>query len=207
MARTGRYKVPLRRRRLGVTNYRKRRKLVVSRLPRLVVRKTNRHIIAQIVVAKPRGDETLVGLDTRYLAKFGWKGDENNTAAAYLLGLALGYKALAKGVEKATLDIGLHRPTPQSRVFAVLKGALDAGLEVPHDEDILPEGDRISGAHVAEYAKRLRSENEEEYKRRFSRYLQRGLAPEDLPKHFDEVKNKIVNQLSKFVKAEAKQPK
>jgi LSU ribosomal protein L18P len=88
-----------------------------------------------------------------------------------------------------------------------LKGALDAGLEVPHDEDILPEGDRISGAHVAEYAKRLRSENEEEYKRRFSRYLQRGLAPEDLPKHFDEVRNKIADKLSKFVKAEAQQPK
>ncbi|AEA13132.1 50S ribosomal protein L18P [Thermoproteus uzoniensis 768-20] len=203
MARSGRYKVPLKRRRMGVTNYRKRRKLVVSRLPRLVVRKTNKHIIAQIVVARPQGDETLVGLDTRYLAKFGWKGDENNTAAAYLLGLAIGYKALAKGVRKAILDIGLHRPTPQSRVFAVLKGALDAGLEVPHGEDVLPEDDRISGAHVAEYAERLKSENEEEYKRRFSRYLQRGLAPEELPKHFEEVKNKIIEKLSKLVKAEA----
>ncbi|MGC9170167.1 MAG: 50S ribosomal protein L18 [Thermoproteus sp.] len=203
MARSGRYKVPLKRRRMGVTNYRKRRKLVVSKLPRLVVRKTNKHIIAQIVVARPQGDETLVGLDTRYLAKFGWKGDENNTAAAYLLGLAIGYKALAKGVRKAILDIGLHRPTPQSRVFAVLRGALDAGLEVPHDEDVLPEDDRISGAHVAEYAERLKSENEEEYKRRFSRYLQRGLAPEELPKHFEEVKNKIIEQLSKLVKAEA----
>jgi hypothetical protein len=37
--------------------------------------------------------------------------------------------------------------------------------------------------------------------------LQRGLAPEDLPKHFDEVKNKIADQLSRFVKAEAQQPK
>ncbi|MGC9119403.1 MAG: 50S ribosomal protein L18 [Thermoproteus sp.] len=203
MARSGRYKVPLKRRRMGVTNYRKRRKLVVSKLPRLVVRKTNKHIIAQIVVARPQGDETLVGLDTRYLAKFGWKGDENNTAAAYLLGLAIGYKALAKGIRKAILDIGLHRPTPQSRVFAVLRGALDAGLEVPHGEDVLPEDDRISGAHVAEYAERLKSENEEEYKRRFSRYLQRGLAPEELPKHFEEVKNKIIEQLSKLVKAEA----
>jgi large subunit ribosomal protein L18 len=119
------------------------------------------------------------------------------------LGLAIGYKALAKGIRKAILDIGLHRPTPQSRVFAVLKGALDAGLEVPHDEDVLPEDDRISGAHVAEYAERLKSENEEEYKRRFSRYLQRGLAPEELPKHFEEVKNKIIEQLSKLVKAEA----
>jgi large subunit ribosomal protein L18 len=63
MARSGRYKVPLKRRRMGVTNYRKRRKLIMSKLPRLVVRKTNKHIIAQIVVARPQGDETLVGLD------------------------------------------------------------------------------------------------------------------------------------------------
>lgn len=203
MARSGRYKVPLRRRRMGVTNYRKRKKMIKSRLPRLVVRKTNKYIIAQIVVAKPQGDETIVGLDTRYLAKFGWKGDENNTSAAYLLGLVIGYKALAKGVRKAILDIGLHRPTPQSRVFAVLKGAIDAGLEIPHDEDVLPDDKRISGAHIAEYAKELRSSNEEEYKRRFSRYLQRGLAPEDLPKHFEEVKAKIVEALGKAVKVEA----
>ncbi len=203
MARSGRYKVPFRRRRMGVTNYRKRRKMIKSRLPRLVVRRTNKHIIAQIVVARPQGDETIVGLDTRYLAKFGWKGDENNTAAAYLLGLAIGYKALAKGVKKAVLDIGLHRPVPQSRVFAVLKGAIDAGLEIPHDEDILPEDERISGAHIAEYAKELKSSNEDEYKRRFARYLQRGLAPEDLPKHFEEVKAKIVESLAKLIKAEA----
>ncbi len=85
-----------------------------------------------------------------------------------------------------------------------MKGALDAGLEVPHGEDVLTEDDRISGAHVAEYAERLKSGNEEEYKRRFSRYLQRGLAPEELSKHFEEVKNKIIEQLSKLVKAEAR---
>lgn len=203
MARSGRYKVPFGRRRMGVTNYRKRRKMIKSRLPRLVVRKTNKYIIAQIVVAKPQGDETVIGLDTRYLVKFGWKGDENNTATAYLLGLVVGYKALAEGVRKAILDIGLHRPTPQSRVFAVLKGAVDAGLEVPHDEEVLPEEERISGVHIAEYAKELRSNNEEEYKRRFSRYLQRGLAPEDLPKHFEEIKSKIVDVLSKKIKVEA----
>ncbi|MEM3964737.1 MAG: 50S ribosomal protein L18, partial [Thermofilaceae archaeon] len=37
MARSGRYKVPFRRRREGVTNYYKRRRLILSGKPRLVV--------------------------------------------------------------------------------------------------------------------------------------------------------------------------
>jgi large subunit ribosomal protein L18 len=197
MARGGRYKVPFRRRREGLTNYRKRRKYLLSRKPRLVVRKTNRHIIAQVVVAKPQGDVTVVGADTRILTKFGWKGDENNTAAAYLLGLVVGYKARARGVKEAILDIGLHRPAPGARVFAVLKGALDAGLEIPHGEDVLPDEERIRGEHVARYAEKLKKENPEAYKARFSRYLQRGLEPEKLPEHFDEVKKKIVEHYEK----------
>ncbi|ABL89016.1 LSU ribosomal protein L18P [Pyrobaculum islandicum DSM 4184] len=192
MARGPRYKVPFRRRREGLTNYRKRRKLLLSKKPRLVVRKTNKHIIAQVVVAKPQGDVTIVGIDTRALAKFGWKGDENNTPAAYLLGLIVGYKARIRGVKEAVLDIGLHRPVAGSRVFAVLKGALDAGLEIPHGEEIIPSDDRISGKHIAEYAEKLKKENPELYKTRFSRYLQRGLAPEELPTHFEEVKKKII---------------
>ncbi|MEM0464816.1 MAG: 50S ribosomal protein L18 [Pyrobaculum sp.] len=203
MARSGRYKVPFRRRREGLTNYRKRRKLVISKKPRLVVRKTNKHIIAQIVVAKPIGDVTVAGADTRILAKFGWRGDENNTSAAYLLGLVVGYKARMRGVEEAILDIGLHRPTPGARVFAVLKGALDAGLKIPHGEEVLPSDERIRGEHVAEYAAKLKEENPDAYKARFSRYLQRGLEPERLPDHFEEVRKAIQqhyeNKLAKIV--------
>jgi large subunit ribosomal protein L18 len=44
-----RYRVPWRRRREGKTNYYKRLKLIRSGKPRLVVRRTNKYIIAQIV--------------------------------------------------------------------------------------------------------------------------------------------------------------
>lgn len=42
---------------------------------------------------------------------------------------------------------------------------------MPHGEEVLPDEDRISGKHIAEYAEKLRGENEALYKARFSQYL------------------------------------
>ena len=196
---TGRYKVRFRRRREGKTNYYKRRIMVLSGRIRLVVRKTNRYIIAQIVKFHPVGDVTIVGLTSKVLEKFGWLGDENNTPAAYLLGLVIGYKARLRGVNEAIIDIGLHKPTPGARVFAVLKGAVDAGLEIPYGEEVMPDEDRIRGVHIAEYAKQLKEKDPEKYKRVFSRYLARGLDPEKLPEHFEEVKQRIVKHYEELL--------
>jgi large subunit ribosomal protein L18 len=54
---------------------------------------------------------------------------------------------------RAILDIGLNRATPGARVFAALKGAVEAGLDVPHGEKILPSDERAKGAHIAAYNK------------------------------------------------------
>lgn len=195
MARNGRYKVPFRRRRLGLTNYYKRRKMILSGKPRLVIRKTLKYIVAQIVKAKPEGDETIVGTSSKILAKkYGWLGDCSNTAAAYLTGLIIGYKARLKGIEEAIPDIGLHRPTKGSKVFAVIKGALDAGLKVPCSPEVLPSEDRISGKHIEDYAKYLLEKDPSLYERQFSQYLKRGLRPENIVSHFTEVKSKIVSK-------------
>ncbi len=183
MARGPRYKVPLRRRREGKTNYRKRLKLLMSKKPRLVVRITNRLVIAQIVKYSPDGDVVLVGVDSKRLRDYGWKGDLNNTPAAYLTGLLIAKEGLKRGIEEAVLDIGLHSPVRGSRVFAVLKGAVDGGLNVPHSDEVLPDESRIRGEHIAAYY--------EEHPERFSEYEKRGLKPSDLPSHVDEVKEKI----------------
>ena len=185
MAKGPRYKVPYRRRREGKTNYRKRLKLLLSRKPRLVVRITNRRIIAQIIEYHPDGDRVLVGVDSTMLARdYGWKGDLNNTPAAYLTGLLVAKKALEKGIKEAILDIGLHTPTRGGRVFAVLRGAVEAGLEVPHSPEVLPDDSRIRGEHIAQYYE-MRPEL-------FSEYERRGLKPSDLPQHDDEIKEKIL---------------
>ncbi len=47
----------------------------------------------------------------------------------------------------------------------------------------------MRGEVIADYAKNI--EDPIEYERRFSVYLRRGLRPEALPSHFDEVKTRI----------------
>jgi len=184
MARGARYKVPYRRRREGKTNYRKRLKLLLSRKPRLVVRITNKRVIAQIVEYNPKGDRVLIGVDSGMLRMYGWMGDLNNTPACYLTGLLVAKKALKRGIGEAILDIGLHTPTRGGRVFAVLRGAIEGGLNVPHDPDVLPDDYRIMGEHIAQY-----------YEMRpdlFGEYERRGLKPTDLPQHVEDVKGRIV---------------
>jgi large subunit ribosomal protein L18 len=151
MATGARYFVPFRRRRDGKTNYYLRTKLVLSGEPRMVVRKTNRYIIVQLIVPDPEGDRTLVVANSKELAAFGYTFGFSNTPAAYLTGMLCAVRALAAGYETAVLDIGLAQAKPGARVFAALKGAVDAGLDVPYGEEILPDDSRIAGEHIAAY--------------------------------------------------------
>jgi large subunit ribosomal protein L18 len=168
-----------------------RKALILSGKPRLVARTTLKNVIAQIIMAKPHGDEVLVSAYSKELANYEWKAPGGNLPAAYLTGLLCGLKAKAKGVKEVILDIGLHSPSKSARVFAVLKGVLDAGIQVPHSEEKLPDETRIEGEHIAKYAESLASD-QEEYQSKFSKYLEQKLAPEALPEHFAKVKKEII---------------
>lgn len=152
MATGPRYFVAFRRRREGRTNYYARTRLVVATKPRLVVRKTNRHIICQIITAHIEGDKTHVAVNSAELRKYGYEGSLKNTPAAYLTGMLLAVRAMKAGQDGAVLDIGLHRATRGARVFAALKGAVEAGFDIPHNEEILPDDERCKGEHIAAYA-------------------------------------------------------
>ncbi len=194
MARGPRYKVPRRRRREGKTNYYKRYVMILSGHPRFVVRKTNKYIWVMVVRAKPEGDITIAAAHSRELVKrYGWKGGTKNVSAAYLTGLLAALRALKAGIRYAAPDIGLHRPTRGAKVFAAIKAANDVGLEVPMGEDVAPSEDRIRGEHIAKYAEMLSAENPELYEKRFSMYLKAGLDPKELPKHFEEVRRRILD--------------
>ncbi|MGB9827269.1 50S ribosomal protein L18 [Thermosphaera chiliense] len=191
MAKGPRYKVPRRRRREGKTNYYKRYVMILSKHPRFVVRKTLNYIWVQIIEAKPEGDVVIAAAHSRELVKkYGWKAGTCNTPSAYLTGLLAACRALKKGVEFATPDIGLHSSRKGAIVYAAIKAANDAGLKVPVSEEVVPSEERIRGEHISEYAKILSEKGLLE--KRFSKYLANGLNPVDLPSHFDEVKERIM---------------
>jgi len=94
---------------------------------------------------------------------------------------------------KAFLDVGLRRTTTGSRIFAAMKGAVDGGLYIPHSEKRFPGWDRegkkfdatmlrsyIYGGHISEFMENLEEEDEELYKRQFSRYIEEEIASDDI---------------------------
>ncbi len=195
MAHGPRYRVPYRRRREGKTDYRKRLKLLLSGKPRFVVRKTIYNMVCQTVLYKPESDWVVVTVHSKVLERdFGWKGYRGNIPTAYLTGLLAALKSFKRGIFIAVLDVGRQVPHKGGRLFAALKGAVDAGMQIPHGEGIFPTEERIRGEHIAAYAKLLKEQNPEKYKRQFGGYLQRGFDPEKLPEHFEEVKQKIIEK-------------
>ena len=150
MVHSARAKVPFRRRREGKTNFRRRLNLIKSNKPRAVVRYSNRYVIVQFVEFTLEGDRIIASATSRELAKLGWQGHAANLPASYLAGMLAAKRARKHDVEGAVLDIGLRVPVKGAKVFAALSGIIDEGIDIPHDEEILPSPERISGAHISD---------------------------------------------------------
>jgi len=97
------------------------------------------------------------------------------------------------GAFHACLDIGLARTSTGARIFGAMKGAVDGGIDIPHSQKRFPGYDReasefsadvhrrhIFGQHVAEYMNTLSEEDEEAYKKQFSRFIKLGLTGDSL---------------------------
>ncbi|EAN83816.1 60S ribosomal protein L5, putative [Trypanosoma cruzi] len=98
-----RFQVKYRRRREGKTDYQARRQMVLQDKTkfgtpkyRLVVRITNRDIIAQVVQAKVVGDEVVMAAYSHELPQFGIQHGLTNYAAAYATGLLVARRMLTK---------------------------------------------------------------------------------------------------------------
>ena len=209
----------------GKTDYYARKRLVAqdknkysSPKYRLVVRFTNKDVIAQLVHAKLAGDLVVSSAHAQELPRYGVKVGLKNYSAAYCIGLLLARRHLKKlgldekyqGVDKADgeeyhvegseegprpfkaiLDVGLARTTTGSKVFSVVKGAADGGLDVPHStrrfvgysEENLDSGilrAHIFGEHVANYMRMCKEKNDGGYEKKFSKYISAGVGPDDL---------------------------
>jgi len=213
---------------------------------RLVVRITNKRIITQIIYATIKGDRVLCAADSKELTKYGCPIGHTNYAACYATGLLIARRALdlvgladsIKGVEEANaeefhvedednerkpfkviLDVGLIRTIPSSRVFGILKGAVDGGLHIPHSVSKMPgytepeeKGqdyeydaaahlERILGTHVQEYMDMLKEEDPDRYKQAFSKFIEED-KEEDLEEMYKET-HAAIRENPKFEKKAA----
>merc|ERR1712079_579610 len=172
-----RYQVKFRRRREGRTDYYARKRLVIQdknkyNTPkyRMIVRSSNTDVCCQIAYARLEGDIIICAAYSHELPRYGVKVGLTNYAAAYCT-----------------------RTSTGAKVFAALKGAVDGGLDIPHSEKRFPGYDsegkelnadvhrqHIFGLHVAEYMKSLQEEDEEQFKKHFSRFIKNGVTADSM---------------------------
>uniref|UniRef100_A0AAZ3S1W9 Large ribosomal subunit protein uL18 n=2 Tax=Oncorhynchus tshawytscha TaxID=74940 RepID=A0AAZ3S1W9_ONCTS len=89
------------------------------------------------------------------------------------------------------LDAGLARTSTGNKVFGALKGAVDGGLSIPHSTKRFPGYDmeskefnaemhrkHIMGMNVSDYMSYLMEEDEDTYKKQFSRFIKNGVTPD-----------------------------
>ena len=181
-----------RRRREALTDYKKRLALVKGGHDRVVVRKTNKRIICEIIRYAEKGDLVLAYVDSSALAlKYNWPA-RSNRPTAYLMGLLLAKTAASKikgGQEKPyILDIGLGTPVKNSIPFVFAKGCMDGGMRLHAGLDIK---EAIYNYSNTEYAKKA---SEAEGKaRQYGKFLKDGIKIETLGHLFEETKKKIIS--------------
>ncbi|MBN2459410.1 50S ribosomal protein L18 [Candidatus Woesearchaeota archaeon] len=176
---------PYKRKKEGRTNYKKRLILLKSQKPRLIIRRTNTSIIMQVAEYQPSGDRIVCGINSSALKKLGWNYSCNNLPACYLAGLLVGKKALAKKITEAIPDLGLQTTLPGSRLYAAIKGTIDAGLMMNASEEVFPSKERLSGEHIAKFFEANKN------KTQFSGYAKQKLNPAKIKDDFEDLKKKI----------------
>lgn len=183
---------------------------------RMIVRFTNKDITCQIAYARIEGDVIVCAAYSHELPRYGIKVGLTNYSAAYCTGLLLGRRILEKfkldtiyqgqtevtgeqfqvesvdgqpGAFRCFLDVGLARTTTGARLFGALKGAVDAGLDIPHGVKRFPGYDgeskefhadihrkHILGQHVADYMRLLQQDDDEAFKKQFSQFIKNGIT-------------------------------
>lgn len=218
---------------------------------RMIVRFTNKDIVCQIAYARIEGDMIVCAAYSHELPRYGVKVGLTNYSAAYCTGLLLGRRILEKfkldtiyqgqtevtgeqfqvesvdgqpGAFRCFLDVGLARTTTGARVFGALKGAVDAGLDIPHGVKRFPGYDgeskefhadihrkHILGQHIADYMRLLQQDDDEAFKKQFSQFIKNGVTAdlvEDMyKKAHAAIRENPVKQPKKEAPKDAKKPK
>lgn len=203
-----RFQVKWRRRREGKTNYHNRRYLLIQDKQkynaakyRLVVRLSKKNILCQLIYSRLEGDFVLSSSHSKNLGAIGLPLLNNNFSTSYITGLNLSNtffrenfsfkksENLLKNNFKVILDLGLTRVTTGNKVFSAMKGAVDGGFSIPHNEKRFPGykkneifdleimKSRIEGKHVMEFMELLKEEDDEKYSRQFRCLIRKDISP------------------------------
>jgi len=187
---------------------------------RMIVRFTNKDIVCQVAYARIEGDVVICAAYAHELPRYGVKVGLTNYSAAYCTGLLLARRVLQKhnldgiyqgndnidgdeylvesedgkpGAFRCYLDVGLARTTTGAKVFGAMKGAVDGGLEIPHNVRRFPgydaeskefsaevHRDHIFGKHVGNYMSQLQEDDEDAFKKQFSQYIKAGVTSDNI---------------------------
>lgn len=161
-----------RRRKENKTDYKLRTGLLKSGMARIVVRRTNKYFIVQVVESNEAQDKVIAMVTSKELLKNGWDvkmgGSLKSIPAGYLTGLLFAKKLSAthgtptkkgtkapasSGKEKYIMDLGMARTLKGSRVFAVVKGLIDGGLYISANEEVFPSEEKLNGEHLKDDVK------------------------------------------------------
>jgi large subunit ribosomal protein L5e len=110
----------------------------------------------------------------------------------------------AKKPFRAVLDVGTRATTTGARVFGVLKGASDGGIDIPHNNKRFPgynreakeykpaaHRERIFGGHISTYMTALAKSDPDTYAKRFSAFIKAGVNPSGLEALYTKVHKAI----------------
>jgi len=143
-----------RRRKENKTDYAARIGLLKSGKPRLIFRKTNKHVIVQYVKSKEAQDRVDLGISSKNLLNYGWPKELKNSLkslpAAYLTGFLMGNKIKKENLEEPIIDFGMIRTIHKSKIYSFLKGLIDSGVRINVNEKIFPSQERMEGKHLKE---------------------------------------------------------
>jgi large subunit ribosomal protein L5e len=105
---------------------------------------------------------------------------------------------------QAFLDVGLSRTSTGAKIFGAMKGAADGGLHIPHSVKRFPGFDNekkeykadihrkhIFGLNIAAYMKELQANDDETFKRQFSKYISNGVTADSIESMFKKAHAEI----------------
>jgi large subunit ribosomal protein L5e len=208
---------------------------------RLVVRFSANYVTAQICKTEKGGDFVVASASSQELPRYGVSVGLKNYSAGYCVGLLIARRLLkdlkmdeqyegntevdgevynveypeddARRPFRVFLDVGLKATTTGSKIFSVLKGAADGGLDIPHNEKRFPGYDRkaksydpekhrrrIFGLDIAKYMTDLKESDASKFESYFSRYIKAGLNADNLEQTYAAAHKKIRENPEKAAK-------